>query len=172
MPGRTGTGEVNLDGGIIYASELRLTSENASMDITTGLLILDGNDITKVQDFIDDGLLTAYNGQGKVNMDYNVTNEGKTTLSATPLLDPAPADGATVAPGQVELSWTMLDPLLPGDPVTVDVYFTDDLQLDLVLTRFGPPDSPLHAPNEYFTKSGLIRGIKSVARIFEYFARE
>ena len=129
VPGRTGTGEVNLDGGIIYASELRLTSENASMDITTGLLILDGNDITKVQDFIDDGLLTAYNGQGKVNMDYNVTNEGKTTLSATPLLDPAPADGATVAPGQVELSWTMLDPLLPGDPVTVDVYFTDDLQL-------------------------------------------
>ena len=59
-------------------------------------------------------------------MDYNVTNEGKTTVTATALLDPHPADGATVAPGEVELSWTMLDPLLPGDPVTADVYFTDD----------------------------------------------
>jgi hypothetical protein len=60
-------------------------------------------------------------------MDYNVTNEGKMTLTATPLLEPVPADGATIAPGEVELSWTNLDPLLPGDPVTVDVYFTDNL---------------------------------------------
>jgi len=134
VPGRTGTGTVNLNGGTIYASELRLTSEKGLMDITTGVLILDGNDITKVQDFIDDGLVTAYAGQGKINLDYNVTNEGKTTLSATALLDPVPADGATIAPGEVELNWTMLDPLLPGDPVTVDVYFTDDLDALLYFT--------------------------------------
>jgi hypothetical protein len=134
VPGRTGTGTVNLNGGIIYASELRLTSEKGLLDITIGTLILDGNDIETVQKYIDDEWLIAYKGQGKINMDYNVTNEGKTTLTATALLDPVPADGATIAPGEVELSWTMLDPLLPGDPVTVDVYFTDDLDALLYFT--------------------------------------
>jgi hypothetical protein len=134
VPGRTGTGTVKLYGGTIYASELRLTSAKGLLDITTGKLILDGNDIDKVQKFIDDGWIKAYDGKGKINMDYNVTNEGKTTLTATALLDPVPADGATIAPGEVTLSWTMLDPLLPGDPVTVDVYFTDDLDALLYFT--------------------------------------
>jgi len=127
VPGRTGTGTVNLKGGIIYANDLDLTSDKGLLDITVGTLILDGNDIETVQKYIDDEWLTAYDGQGRINMDYNVTNEGKTTVTATALLDPYPADGATIAPGEVELSWTMLDPLLPGDPVTADVYFTDNL---------------------------------------------
>jgi len=38
----------------------------------------------------------------------------------------------------VELSWTLLDPLLPGMPVSVDVYFTDDLNL---LEQFTDPAS-------------------------------
>ena len=134
VPGRTGTGTVNLNGGTINASELRMTSDKGSMDITLGTMILDGNDIDTVQKFIDDEWITAYGGQGKINLDYNVTNEGKTTLSATALLEPVPADGATIAPGEVVLSWTMLDPLLPGDPVTVDVYFTDDLDALLYFT--------------------------------------
>jgi len=128
IPGRTGgIGTVHLNGGTIYASDLRLTSEDGQLDITLGTLILDGNDIDAVQKFIDDEWLTAYDGQGRINMDYNVTNEGKTTLTGSALLEPVPADGATMAPGEVELSWTKLDPLLPGDPVTVDVYFTDNL---------------------------------------------
>jgi len=129
VPGRTGTGTVNLLGGTIYASELRLTSELGSMNITTGTLILDGNDIDTVQTYINDGWITSYKGQGTLNLDYNVTNEGKTTLSAVALLDPTPADGATIAPGELELSWTLPDPCVPGEPVPVDVYFTDNLQL-------------------------------------------
>lgn len=136
VPGRTGTGTVNLLGGTIKASELRLTSELGSMNITTGTLILDGNDIEKVQTFIADGWITTYKGQGKFNLDYNVTNEGKTTLSATALLDPIPADGATVAPGEAVLSWTLPDPCVAGEPVPVDVYFTDDLKL---LVEFTDP---------------------------------
>ncbi|TKJ38638.1 MAG: hypothetical protein CEE38_02745 [Planctomycetes bacterium B3_Pla] len=134
VPGRTGTGTVNLLGGTIYASELRLTSESGSIDITTGTLVLNGNDKEKVQTFINDGRITAYKDQGKFNLDYNVTNEGKTTLSATALLDPIPADGATIPPGEVVLSWTMLDRVLPDEPVTVDVYFTDDLDALLYFT--------------------------------------
>jgi hypothetical protein len=134
VPGLGGTGTVNLNGGTINASELQLTSASGTMDITTGVLILEGDDTATVQTYIDDGWITAYKGQGRLNLDYNVTNPGRTTLSATALLNPVPADGATVAPGQVVLSWTKLDPLLPGDPVTVDVYFTDDLDALLYFT--------------------------------------
>ncbi|KPK34143.1 MAG: hypothetical protein AMJ65_18775 [Phycisphaerae bacterium SG8_4] len=136
VPGLTGTGEVNLNGGTIFASELRLTSDSGSLDITKGTLILDGNDLEVIQTNIDNGRLTAYGGQGSVDADYDVTNPGKTTVTATPLLKPNPVDGGSLSPGQVELSWTLPDPLMPGMPVSVDVYFTDDLQ---ALTQFTDP---------------------------------
>ncbi len=129
VPGLTGAGSVHLRGGRIKASNLRLTSASGSMDITTGTLILDGDDTATIQTYIDDGWLTAYNGRGVLNVDYNVTNPGRTTVTATALLNPNPPDGGTVAPGQVELSWTLPDPCTPGVPVLVDVYFTDNLRL-------------------------------------------
>ncbi|HUT47018.1 MAG TPA: hypothetical protein VMX36_12085 [Sedimentisphaerales bacterium] len=136
VPGLNGTGTVNLLGGTINASELQLTSASGTMNITTGVLVLEGDDTATVQTYIDDGWITAYKGQSRLNLDYNVTNPGKTTLSATALLNPVPADGATVAPGEVVLSWTSLDPCVPGQPVQVDVYFTDDLKL---LEEFTDP---------------------------------
>ncbi len=138
VPGLTGTGTVNLNGGTINASDLRLTSELGTLNITTGTLVLNGDDTEAIQAYIDDGLLTAYEGQGRVNVDYDVTNAGKTTLTATPLLKPNPIDGGSLSPGQVELSWTLPDELLPGMPVTVDVYFTDDLE---ALKNFTDPDA-------------------------------
>ena len=138
VPGLTGTGTVNLNGGTINASDLRLTSDSGLLDITIGTLILNGDDTATIQTYIDDGLLTAYEGQGRVNVDYDVTNAGKTTLTATPLLKPNPIDGGSLSPGQVELSWTLPDELLPGMPVTVDVYFTDDLD---ALEDFTDPDA-------------------------------
>ncbi|MDT8301395.1 MAG: hypothetical protein RQ760_07915 [Sedimentisphaerales bacterium] len=138
VPGLTGTGTVNLNGGTINASDLSLTSDFGLLDITTGTLVLDGDDTETIQAYIDDGLLTAYKGQGRVNVDYNITNAGKTTLTATPLLEPNPIDGGSLSPGQVELRWTLPDELLPGMPVTVDVYFTDDLD---ALKNFTDPDA-------------------------------
>ncbi len=64
----------------------------------------------------------------------------------------------------------VVQPLVPGSGP--EHLFTDDLELDLVLTRFGPSKSPLHASNEFFTKSGLIKGIKSVALIYKYFSQD
>jgi hypothetical protein len=148
VPGRSGTGTVNLNGGTIYASDLRLTSFQGLLDITVGTLILDGNDVETVQQFIDDRWLTAYEGKGKINLDYDVTNEGKTTLTATALLDPVPADDATIPPGEVTLSWTMLDPLVPGDPVTVNVYFTDDFD---AINSFDDPASIQLISNQNLT---------------------
>ncbi len=138
VPGLTGTGTVNLNGGTINASDLRLTSDSGLLDITRGTLILEGDDTEIIQTNIDNGRLTAYEGQGTLNVDYDVTNPGKTTVTATPLLQPFPVDGGSLSPGQVELSWKLPDPLLPGMPVTVDVYFTDDLQ---ALEQFTDPDA-------------------------------
>ncbi|MHC4533547.1 MAG: hypothetical protein ACYS6K_06310, partial [Planctomycetota bacterium] len=73
-----------------------------------------------------------------LNVDYDVTNPGKTTVTATPLLKPNPVDGGSLSPGQIELSWTLPDPILPDMPVTVDVYFTDDLD---ALKNFTDPDA-------------------------------
>jgi hypothetical protein len=129
VPGLDGTGTVNLLGGTINASELQLTSALGTMNITAGVLVLEGDDTATVQSYIDDGLITAYKGQGRLNLDYNVTNPGKTTLSATALLNPVPGDGARVAPGELVLSWVPRDPCVPGEAVPVDVYFTDDLKL-------------------------------------------
>ncbi len=138
VPGLTGTGTVNLRGGTIRASDLRLTSDLGQVDVGAGTLILAGDDTETLQTFIDDGWLIAYRGQGILHIDYDVTNPGYTTVTATPLLDPTPADGSAVSPGQIELNWTLPDPCVPGEPVLVDVYFTDDLE---ALESFADPDA-------------------------------
>ncbi|MHC4463831.1 MAG: hypothetical protein ACYTEK_16545, partial [Planctomycetota bacterium] len=126
----TGTGVVNLDGGtIIINNNLRMRIQDGSvgtMDVKAGTLLIDGNAVSTVQGFIDNGWITAYNGNGTLHLDYNVTNEGLTTLEAVHNLKPNPADGGNTAPGTVELSWTLPEPNVPGQPVQVDVYFTDD----------------------------------------------
>jgi hypothetical protein len=136
VPGLTGTGSVSLRGGTINASDLRLTSATGSIDVGAGTLTLAGDDTAVIQGYIDDGWITAYGGQGRLHLDYDVTNPGRTTLTATPLLDPDPADGALVSPGELTLSWTLPDPCVPGEPVLVDVYFTDNLES---LTQFTDP---------------------------------
>jgi len=123
------TGHVNLDGGIIIANSIVMRRDPGSvgtMDVRAGTLIIDGNDLSTVQGYIDNGWITAYDGNGTLHLDYNVTNEGKTTLTALHNFNPTPADGGIVAPGEVELSWTLPDPCVPGQTVLVDVYFTDD----------------------------------------------
>jgi hypothetical protein len=129
VPGGTGTGTVHLRGGTINASDLRLTSAKGLVDVGAGTLVLEGDDTETLQTFIDDGWLVAYGGQGTLHVDHDVTNAGKTTITATPLLAPTPADGSLVSPGELELSWTLPDPCVPGEPVLVDVYFTNDLAL-------------------------------------------
>jgi hypothetical protein len=97
------------------------------MDVKAGTMIIDGDAVSVVQGFIDNGWITAYEGNGTLQLDYNVTNEGQTTLTAIHNLKPNPANGGSIAPGQVELSWTLPESLVAGEPVQVDVYFTDDL---------------------------------------------
>jgi hypothetical protein len=121
--------EVNLDGGtIIIGGDLHMFDQG-SLDITAGTLIVDANAVSAVQGYIDNGWITAYGGDGTVQLDYDVTSAGQTTLKGVHKLEPNPIDGGLAAPGALELSWTLPDPCVPGQPVLVDVYFTDDLQL-------------------------------------------
>ncbi len=132
-------GHINLDGGTISANSFLMREKEDSvgtMNVGGGMLTVNGNEMSLVQEYIDNGWITTYDGNGTPNLDYNVTNPGQTTLTAVHNLSPVPANRAIVSPGQVELSWTLPDPCVPGQAVSVDVYFTDDLQ---ALEQFTDP---------------------------------
>jgi hypothetical protein len=132
-------GNINLKGGTISANIFLMREKDGAvgmMDVGGGMLTVNGDQISLVQEYIDNGWITTYDGNGTPNLDYNVTNPGQTTLTAVHKLSPDPANRAIVKPGEVELSWTLPDPSVPGQPVSVDVYFTDDLQ---ALEQFTDP---------------------------------
>ena len=135
----TGIGHVNLDGGVISTNNFLMREKEGSvgtLDVQSGTLIMNTDRVALVQGYIDQGWITAYDGAGTLNVDYDVTNAGRTTLTATHLLKPHPANNGRTPSGQVELSWTPRDPCVPGQAVPVDVYFTDNLQ---ALAQFLDP---------------------------------
>ena len=138
-----GEGHVNLHGGVInltgnFLMKTPDTGLVGSLDVGGGTLVLDGNDLAIVQGYIDNGLITAYEDNGTVQLDYDVTNEGQTTLKGVHKLNPNPVNGGFAAPGAVELSWTLPDPCVAGEPVLVDVYFTDNWE---ALYSFADPEA-------------------------------
>ena len=140
----TGTGVVTLEGGSINilegsdASGLRSVG-NGLIDFRGGAIVL--RNTTQNQDFvagaIGDGIIKAYGGDGEIEV---VTDEelGTLTIRGVHSLKPSPADDSLASGGELELSWTLPDPCVPGQAVPVDVYFTDDLQ---ALTQFTDPES-------------------------------
>jgi len=125
----TAIGHINLDGGTISTNNFLMREKEGAvgtMDVSGGMLTVDGNDISLVQGYIDNGWITSYDGNGTLHLDYDVANPGQTTLTAVHKLNPNPANRAIVTPGEVELSWTLPDPCVPDQQVLVDVYFTDD----------------------------------------------
>jgi len=127
----TAIGHINLKGGTITANNFLMREKDGAvgtMDVGGGMLTINGDETSLVQGYIDNGWITAYDGDGTLNLEYGVENPGLTTLTAVHKLNPNPANRAIVKPGEVELGWTLPDPCVPGQPVFVDVYFTDDLQ--------------------------------------------
>jgi hypothetical protein len=98
--------------------------------------------LTRINDYIANGMITAYSGVGTVvveSIDENSDDTLDTLLvKGRHPLTPGPEDGAKAVPGSVALSWTLPDPCVPGQSVPVDVYFTDDLQ---ALKSFIDPDA-------------------------------
>ncbi len=129
-----GIGHVNLDGGIITADDFLMRySESAvgTMDVGGGTLIIDGNSVAQIQGYIDgndpndpnDDWITAYGGDGTLQLDYDVTNPGKTTLKAVHFLNPIPADGSTVPVTLNQLQWTLPETGPFGGVVSCSVFF-------------------------------------------------
>ena len=132
-----GTGSVDLHGGTISTDNFGM-KPSGKMDVTTGTLTISGDRLSLVQGYIDSGLITAYGGDGTLNLDYGLTNEGRTTLTAIHKFRPNPVDGGSAASGQVELRWILPDPCVPGQSVLADVYLTDDYN---ALLEFTDPEA-------------------------------
>lgn len=81
----SGNAHVDLDGGVINAGSfsMRPSGGTGTMDITGGTLIVNGDVVSTINGYVSSGWITAYDGMGTVNVDYNVTNPGKTTVWAT-----------------------------------------------------------------------------------------
>jgi len=104
----TGSGHVQLYGGVITCSGFSMSS-TSSMDITEGTLIINGDATSLINGYIGSGLIVAYAGSGNVLMDYNITNAGKTTVTAQTGEKagyPTPANGATGVSINADLSWS------------------------------------------------------------------
>ena len=109
----TGRGYVYLAGGTITAADFQMASPAGCiglLDITGGTLIITGDKTTQINGYASSGIIKAYGGIGTLAVDYNITNPGKTTVSAS--LDsqqahnPSPASGdANISPSTV-LGWT------------------------------------------------------------------
>ncbi|MCF7972229.1 MAG: hypothetical protein K9N55_00275, partial [Phycisphaerae bacterium] len=72
-------------GGVTRAGDLTLNG-NANvvcvLDIKEGTLILDGDKTSKIANYVASGLITAYDGEGSVSVNYDLINAGKTTVTA------------------------------------------------------------------------------------------
>jgi hypothetical protein len=139
------TGQVNLHGGTINARYFHMIGAGqatGNLDITEGKLVLGRNEVETIEHYVSGGELgmsiTTYGtdhgeitgGQrAALSVDYDVSYEGKTTISAT-LTDPCqawnpnPPDGAANAKGlpsdiqRPVLSWSD-----GNDAATHEVYF-------------------------------------------------
>jgi hypothetical protein len=138
--------ELHLNGGILYTGSIvmndpddELSGTNGWTDITEGVMILtdEGDQTKKIKEYVTNGWITAYGVKSgelledgrlaMVQMDYDVTNPGKTTVWATvsnptQARAPQPQDGVTVQlVDSKAIIWT------PGDKaVRHDVYFGTD----------------------------------------------
>ncbi len=116
-------------------------SATGSMDIKFGTLILAGDEVSRVQGYVDNGWITGFGIVGNVTADVAGNT---TTVKAIDPLQRTPAYGAVVPTGTVNLSWVNLDPIsLPGYPVPtgvwVDVWFgTDPNSLTREVDAAGP----------------------------------
>ena len=139
---QTGTGFVNVIAGLLDLHNIHATDsikEGSVMDIRNGIVSIDGDHAWKINDYIAAGKIVGFGGPGIVNVDFDVRNTGKTTITAVHPLEPFPStEGSSVPPGEVTLRWILPDPCVPGQPVPVDVYFTDDYY---ALKNFTNPES-------------------------------
>jgi len=140
--------ELHLNGGILYSDGLvmndpddELSGTNGSLDIAGGVLVLTSEEdqTEKIREYVQNGWITAYGvNSGEllqdgrlalVQIDYNVTNPGMTTVwavAANPVQarSPQPKDGAILGiTDATSLNWTAGE-----TAVRHDLYFGNSLE--------------------------------------------
>ncbi len=118
--GGSTSGHVQLDGGTITADDFEMDAQNigrpATMDITGGTLVINGDKVDRIKNYIANGWITAFGSSGDgVNVGLSGSN---TVVSAGLSWNPSPKDGATDVSVDATLSWS------PGlHAVRHNVYF-------------------------------------------------
>lgn len=81
-----GGGHVTIDGGgLLSAASLSITDTaigRSFLDILDGTVVINGDQSVTLGTMVADGRVRAFGGTGKVIYDYDVTNPGKTTVTA------------------------------------------------------------------------------------------
>ena len=135
------TGELYLHGGTYNIGTSRadradrfggglLMNEGGLIDISEGTLIMEalegqeGRFMQYIEDLMAAGQITSYGGAGVFDMDFDIRNPGKITLTAMEAgkaYKPDPANGAVYSDTWATLSWAAAD-----NAASHDVYFGDD----------------------------------------------
>ena len=93
------TGTVYLYGGTISTHIFTMGPGTPKMDITAGILIIDGNVVSYIKPFADANTISAYNGAGTIVAEYDTVYPGRTIVTATlgnpEASNPYPADLAS-----------------------------------------------------------------------------
>ena len=149
-----GNGVVELEGGTLNllgstGLHLDLATAEHSIDFLGGAMIVPdttGNN-NQINWAIENGVIKAYGGVGEVVVGPAETS-GMIEVRGVHPFQPLPTDDGISSSGSLELNWTLPDPCVPGQAVSVDVYFTDDLQ---ALTQFTDPDAMRVVSNQSVT---------------------
>jgi hypothetical protein len=122
--GSGAAGQLYLHGGTFNVGSDGLEMQPVGyMDVGGGTLIIEGDWTATINEYIAAGLITAYDGGGLFELDYDDRNPGKTTLSAVftgKAYNPDPPDGAIVEDTWANVSWSPAT-----EAVSHDVYFSD-----------------------------------------------
>ncbi len=158
-----GTGYVNVNSGLLALSNIHgdgvSSIKGASvLDIELGSVTLPRNFTSVIGAYAAAGKILAFGGIGTLDV---VFADGVTTVTAVHPLKPFPTNDSLVTPGDVELSWTLPDPCVPGQPVNVDVYFTDDLT---ALQQFTDPAAIRVVNNQNVTS--VVVSVQSKTRYY------
>ncbi len=118
----TAIGHIQLDAGTIYCYDFSMAPSGgtASMDITEGQLVIDGDKRTTITNYKNLGLIKAYDGFGVVNIDFDGTNTIVTSQSQSvaPAWGPQPQSGLSDTAPDTLLYWN------PGNGAdNHDIYF-------------------------------------------------
>jgi hypothetical protein len=126
IPTDTGVGgQLNLNGGTINVGSDGLEiNENGMIDIGSGTLLLEGDLTGQIEELIDAGQIIFFSGGGLHSLDYDIRNQGKTTLTARltgQAYNPIPADGSFYGETWANIGWSAAE-----SAVSHDVYFSDN----------------------------------------------